>query len=165
MLSFVIVAARVCRRRDSIYTRFPHPRRLVFHVEYLSLLPWTRVYRPLAWPHQEGNRSLFPPSFHSRAPIFARQIDYKPRYRAIPHLSGFVLARTSLRFYCLRRTFYTLPPSLVYPPPPRVSNPPRVRPGFFLGVPDLSGRGLAFLGLPLLSSELASRLHRLGSFQ
>jgi len=77
MLSFVIVAARVCRRQDSIYTRFPrfHPL-LVFHVEYLSLLPWTRVYKPLAWPHQEDNP--FPPSFHSRGPIFALQIDDKP---------------------------------------------------------------------------------------
>lgn len=87
-LSFVIVAVRVYRRQDSIRIRFlDTPPLLVLHVEYLSLLPRTRIYNLLALPRQgKQPRSISPP-FHLRAPILARQIDDKLSHRAIARLS------------------------------------------------------------------------------
>jgi len=78
---------RVCRRQDSIRTRFlDTPPLPVLHVEYLSLLPRTRIYNLLALPRQGKQPRPISPSSHLRVPILARQIDDKPSYRAIVSL-------------------------------------------------------------------------------
>ena len=62
LLSFIIVAARVRRRQDSIRTRFlDTPPLLVLHVEYLSLLPRTRIYNPLVLSRQGRQPRPIPP--------------------------------------------------------------------------------------------------------
>jgi len=139
---------------------FSSPSLLDLHVEYLSLLPWSRIYEPtrLASSRQVTAANSSPP-FRSYTSI--RPSDDKQSYRAVARLWFLSLLYCfSCRSYRSRRSLYASPLPQAYSLPlrhpplaSRASVPSPHRPKF-LARSGISDRGLTF------SFSLFLRTHR-----